>query len=92
MEYARRLKIRKDEMGLTWLKMDLGIKMVAKIPGTVTMPSGETLGNGVSCRTSSPPPRSPKKASRSSANTWRPRARPWAWRSRSPWITWATWA
>ena len=29
-------------MGLTWLKMDLGINMVAKIPGTVTMPSGET--------------------------------------------------
>ena len=42
MEYAKRLKIRKDEMGLTWLKMDLGIQMVAKIPGTVTMPSGET--------------------------------------------------
>ncbi|MGA3041955.1 MAG: mandelate racemase/muconate lactonizing enzyme family protein, partial [Bryobacteraceae bacterium] len=36
-EYARRLKIRKDEMGLTWLKMDLGIQMVAKTPGTVTM-------------------------------------------------------
>jgi len=42
MEYARRLKARKEEMGLTWLKMDLGIEMVAKIPGTVTMPSGET--------------------------------------------------
>ena len=42
MEYAKRLKIRKEEMGLTWLKMDLGINMVAKIPGTVTMPSGET--------------------------------------------------
>src|SRR5579859_7962221 len=42
MEYARRLKARKEEMGLTWLKMDLGINMVAKIPGTVTMPSGES--------------------------------------------------
>ena len=40
--YAKRLKLRKEEMGLTWLKMDLGINMVAKIPGTVTMPSGET--------------------------------------------------
>src|SRR5271157_5474926 len=42
IEYAKRLKARKEEMGLTWLKMDLGINMVAKIPGTVTMPSGET--------------------------------------------------
>src|ERR1035438_3354261 len=41
-EYAKRLKARKEEMGLTWLKMDLGINMVANIPGTVTMPSGET--------------------------------------------------
>jgi hypothetical protein len=45
MEYAKRLKIRKEEMGLTWLKMDLGINMVANIPGTVTMPSGrDSLG------------------------------------------------
>ncbi len=42
MEYARRLKTRKEAMGLTWLKMDLGIEMVAGIPGTVTAPSGET--------------------------------------------------
>src|ERR1039457_2362738 len=41
-EYAKRLKARKEEMGLTWLKMDLGINMVANIPGTVTLPSGET--------------------------------------------------
>ena len=27
--YAQRLKERKDAMGLTWLKMDLGIEMVA---------------------------------------------------------------
>ncbi len=39
-EYARRLKARKEEMGITWLKMDLGIEMVAKIPGAVTRPSG----------------------------------------------------
>jgi L-alanine-DL-glutamate epimerase-like enolase superfamily enzyme len=38
--YAQREKIRKEEMGLTWLKMDLGIEMVAKIPDTVTRPSG----------------------------------------------------
>src|SRR5580700_7031499 len=41
-EYAKRLKARKEEMGLTWLKMDLGIQMVSKTPGTVTMPAGET--------------------------------------------------
>ncbi|MGD0694300.1 MAG: mandelate racemase/muconate lactonizing enzyme family protein [Terriglobia bacterium] len=38
--YARRMKARKEEMGLTWLKMDLGIDMVSDRPGTVTMPSG----------------------------------------------------
>ena len=37
--YAQREKARKEEMGLTWLKMDLGIEMVAKIPGTVTRPA-----------------------------------------------------
>lgn len=34
--YAQRLKERKEVMGLTWLKMDLGIEMVADTPGTVT--------------------------------------------------------
>jgi L-alanine-DL-glutamate epimerase-like enolase superfamily enzyme len=38
--YARNMKARKEEMGLTWLKMDLGIDMVQDIPGTVTRPSG----------------------------------------------------
>jgi len=38
--YARNMKIRKEEMGLTWLKMDLGIDMVEDTPGTVTRPSG----------------------------------------------------
>ncbi|MGH9395603.1 MAG: mandelate racemase/muconate lactonizing enzyme family protein [Terriglobia bacterium] len=38
--YAAREKARKEEMGLTWLKMDLGINMVKDIPGTVTQPSG----------------------------------------------------
>jgi len=38
--YAQRMKARKEEMGITWLKMDLGIEMVTKTPGTVTRPEG----------------------------------------------------
>jgi len=38
--YAQRMKERKETMGLTWLKMDLGIDMVADRPGMVTMRSG----------------------------------------------------
>jgi L-alanine-DL-glutamate epimerase-like enolase superfamily enzyme len=38
--YAHRMKERKDVMGLTWLKMDLGIEMVSDTPGTVTVRSG----------------------------------------------------
>ncbi len=38
--YAQRMKIRKEQLGLTWLKMDLGIGLVADQPGTVTRPSG----------------------------------------------------
>jgi L-alanine-DL-glutamate epimerase-like enolase superfamily enzyme len=37
--YAQRMKERKESMGLTWLKMDLGIEMVADTPGTVTNPT-----------------------------------------------------
>src|SRR5215510_8609305 len=37
--YAERMKERKEGMGLTWLKMDLGIEMVANTPGTVTNPT-----------------------------------------------------
>jgi len=37
--YAQRMKERKEVMGLTWLKMDLGIEMVSDKPGTVTGPS-----------------------------------------------------
>jgi L-alanine-DL-glutamate epimerase-like enolase superfamily enzyme len=37
--YARRMKERKEQMGITWLKMDLGIEMVAGTPGTVTNPT-----------------------------------------------------
>ncbi len=38
-QFAARLKGRL-EMGLTWLKMDLGIGLVEKIPGAVTRPVG----------------------------------------------------
>ncbi len=37
--YAQRMKERKEVMGLTWLKMDLGIEMVADTPNTVTNPT-----------------------------------------------------
>ena len=37
--YAQRMKERKEVMGLTWLKMDLGIEMVSDTPGTVTNPT-----------------------------------------------------
>ena len=40
--YAQRMKERKEVMGLTWLKMDLGIEMVQGTPGTVTEPSDLT--------------------------------------------------
>src|SRR5579875_1918961 len=39
--YAQRMKARK-EMGITWLKMDLGINLIEDIPGTVTRPAGLT--------------------------------------------------
>jgi L-alanine-DL-glutamate epimerase-like enolase superfamily enzyme len=39
--YAQRMKGRM-EMGFTYLKMDLGIRLVEKIPGTVTRPLGVT--------------------------------------------------
>ncbi|MCL4796351.1 MAG: mandelate racemase/muconate lactonizing enzyme family protein [Bryobacteraceae bacterium] len=44
--YGQRLKQRRDE-GFTFLKMDLGVRLVEKIPGTVTAPLG------VSSRTTS---------------------------------------
>src|ERR1041385_7429962 len=37
--YAQRMKQRKEGMGITWLKMDLGIEMVADTPGTVPTPA-----------------------------------------------------
>src|ERR1022692_4806122 len=40
--YGQRLKARKEQ-GFTWLKMDLGIDMVADKPGAVTRPEGVSL-------------------------------------------------
>jgi L-alanine-DL-glutamate epimerase-like enolase superfamily enzyme len=37
--YGQRMKERKEVMGITWLKMDLGIEMVADTTGTVTNPT-----------------------------------------------------
>jgi L-alanine-DL-glutamate epimerase-like enolase superfamily enzyme len=44
--YAQRMKERKEKMGITWLKMDLGIEMVAGNPGTVTEPTALNQWNG----------------------------------------------
>ena len=43
--YGQRLKARRDQ-GFTWLKMDLGIDLVAEVPGALTMPSGTSLAYG----------------------------------------------
>ena len=40
--YAQRMKERKEGMGITWLKMDLGVEMVSDTPGTVTTRSDLT--------------------------------------------------
>jgi L-alanine-DL-glutamate epimerase-like enolase superfamily enzyme len=43
--YGERLRKRKEE-GFTWLKMDLGIDLVSKVPGALTYPAGENLTMG----------------------------------------------
>ncbi len=43
--YGDRLKKRRDQ-GFTWLKMDLGVDLVANVPGALTMPSGTSLAYG----------------------------------------------
>jgi L-alanine-DL-glutamate epimerase-like enolase superfamily enzyme len=43
--FGQRLKARMDE-GFTWLKMDLGIDLVARTPGTVTRPAGSNFTYG----------------------------------------------
>jgi L-alanine-DL-glutamate epimerase-like enolase superfamily enzyme len=44
-EFGKRLKARKD-MGFTFLKMDLGMGLVAQTPGTVTRPEGVQMQYG----------------------------------------------
>jgi L-alanine-DL-glutamate epimerase-like enolase superfamily enzyme len=43
--YGQRLKSRKDE-GFTWLKMDMGIDLLNGIPGTISRPEGQSIGQG----------------------------------------------
>jgi L-alanine-DL-glutamate epimerase-like enolase superfamily enzyme len=43
--YGERLKARKDE-GFTWLKMDLGVDLVAKVPGAITHPADVNVAQG----------------------------------------------
>jgi len=43
--FGQRLRARHEE-GFTWLKMDLGIDLIAKVPGGVTRPDGVSLGGG----------------------------------------------
>ena len=42
--YGERLKKRRDE-GFTWLKMDLGVDLVADTPGALTMPVGQRVNS-----------------------------------------------
>jgi L-alanine-DL-glutamate epimerase-like enolase superfamily enzyme len=43
--FGQRLKARRDQ-GFTWLKMDLGISLVAREPGALSLPSGTSLAYG----------------------------------------------
>jgi L-alanine-DL-glutamate epimerase-like enolase superfamily enzyme len=43
--YGQRMKERREQ-GFTWLKMDLGVDLVAQVPGTLTMPLGNSLAYG----------------------------------------------
>jgi L-alanine-DL-glutamate epimerase-like enolase superfamily enzyme len=42
--YGQRLKGRRDE-GFTWLKMDLGVDLVANVAGALTMPVGQRVNS-----------------------------------------------
>jgi L-alanine-DL-glutamate epimerase-like enolase superfamily enzyme len=42
-EFAERLKERRTQ-GFTWMKMDLGVGLVSRTPGTVTQPAGVNMG------------------------------------------------
>ena len=43
--FGQRLKARMEQ-GFTWLKMDLGVDMVSKVPGAVTRPAGTSFAYG----------------------------------------------
>ena len=43
--FGQRLKAR-HEQGFTWLKMDLGVDLVAETPGAVTRPAGTSVAYG----------------------------------------------
>jgi len=43
--YGQRLKARKEQ-GFTWLKMDLGVDLVANTPGALTRPAGAPVTGG----------------------------------------------
>ena len=43
--YGERMKKRREQ-GFTWLKMDLGVDLVEKIPGAITMPLGTSVAQG----------------------------------------------
>ena len=43
--FGLKMKERREQ-GFTWLKMDLGVELVANIPGAVTMPLGTNLAYG----------------------------------------------
>jgi L-alanine-DL-glutamate epimerase-like enolase superfamily enzyme len=43
--YGERLKLRKDQ-GFTWLKMDLGVDLVANVPGAITHPADVSVSQG----------------------------------------------
>ncbi len=43
--YGQRLRARHEE-GFTWLKMDLGIDLMADKPGCITHPAGVSVGQG----------------------------------------------
>ena len=45
MAFGLKMKERREQ-GFTWLKMDLGVELVANIPGAVTMPLGTNLAYG----------------------------------------------
>jgi L-alanine-DL-glutamate epimerase-like enolase superfamily enzyme len=43
--FGERLKARREQ-GFTWLKMDLGVNLVARVPGAITMPAGASMAYG----------------------------------------------